>query len=181
MTSPYAQILLLQHLVLGVQDVRGFSSTMCNCADIHSWIDSGQAGVCVHSGQRIHYISLPDSGDTGDLSFKLWNCHCLRQLAIQPRSVALLVMSMCICLFKNKCERLASTGRRGFCECFVSDPAWILQDMLWSVLPGLERGGCHRQPRKSVATAVRLLLFAVGCCIAFAVRPGASSVLDPSP
>lgn len=44
----------------------------------------------------------------------------------------------------------------------------MLQDMLWSVLPGLDMGG-HRQPRKAVATAVRLLLFGVGCCIAFAV------------
>ena len=45
-----------------------------------------------------------------------------------------------------------------------------LQDMLWSVLPWLNRDGLHRQPRKAVATAVRLLLFGVGCCIAFAVR-----------
>ena len=42
--------------------------------------------------------------------------------------------------------------------------------MLWSVLPWLNRDGLHRQPRKAVATAVRLLLFGVGCCIAFAVR-----------
>ncbi|CAK0784981.1 hypothetical protein CVIRNUC_008186 [Coccomyxa viridis] len=44
----------------------------------------------------------------------------------------------------------------------------VIQDMLWSVLPWLNRDGLHRQPRKAVATAVRLLLFGVGCCIAFA-------------
>ncbi|CAL5228951.1 g12183 [Coccomyxa viridis] len=54
----------------------------------------------------------------------------------------------------------------------------VIQDMLWSVLPGLERGGCHRQPRKSVATAVRLLLFAVGCCIAFAAYKVLGNVMS---
>lgn len=47
----------------------------------------------------------------------------------------------------------------------------LVQDMLWSVLPFLENGGGTRQPRRMVATAVRLFLFAAGTCIAFAVSP----------
>ncbi|KAK9907651.1 hypothetical protein WJX75_007699 [Coccomyxa subellipsoidea] len=42
----------------------------------------------------------------------------------------------------------------------------VIQDMLWSVLPFLETG--TRLPRRVVATAVRLILFAAGTCIAFA-------------
>jgi hypothetical protein len=41
--------------------------------------------------------------------------------------------------------------------------------MLWSVLPWMNKDGMQRHPRRSVATAVRLLLFGVGCCIAYAV------------
>ncbi|EIE27286.1 hypothetical protein COCSUDRAFT_45803 [Coccomyxa subellipsoidea C-169] len=44
----------------------------------------------------------------------------------------------------------------------------VIQDMLWSVLLFLENGGGTRQPRRMVATAVRLFLFAAGTCIAFA-------------
>ncbi len=47
------------------------SSTMCVCADNLSWTDSGQAGVCMHSGQCIYYLPMPDPGDTGDLSLPL--------------------------------------------------------------------------------------------------------------
>ena len=45
----------------------------------------------------------------------------------------------------------------------------MIQDMLWSVLPWMNKDGMHRHPRRSVATAVRLLLFGVGCCIAYVV------------
>ena len=48
--------------------------------------------------------------------------------------------------------------------------------MLWSVLPFLENGGGTRLPRRAVATAVRLVLFAAGTCIAFAVSPASFNV-----
>lgn len=44
-----------------------------------------------------------------------------------------------------------------------------MQDMMWSVLPFLEQYGGTRQPRRMVATGVRLLLFVAGTCIAFVV------------
>ncbi|CAL8462945.1 g2479 [Coccomyxa elongata] len=43
----------------------------------------------------------------------------------------------------------------------------VIQDMMWSVLPFLEQYGGTRQPRRMVATGVRLLLFVAGTCIAF--------------
>ena len=49
-----------------------------------------------------------------------------------------------------------------------------LQDMMWSVLPFLEQYGGTRQPRRMVATGVRLLLFVAGTCIAFLVSLSAS-------
>lgn len=44
------------------------------------------------------------------------------------------------------------------------------QDMLWSMLPFMDAAHGVRQPRRAVATAVRLLIFVLGVCIAFMVQ-----------
>ena len=47
----------------------------------------------------------------------------------------------------------------------------VFQDMVVSILPGGQPGSQWRQPRKQVALAIRLSIFAVGGLTAYAVSP----------
>ena len=56
-----------------------------------------------------------------------------------------------------------------------------VQDMLWSMLPFADHAHGVRQPRKAVATGVRLIIFGLGVCIAFMVGLAAFHLHPPFP
>lgn len=63
----------------------------------------------------------------------------------------------------------SSTGVKHcrFCEAALG--MWVWQDMIVSILPGGRQGSGWRQPRKPVALAIRLSIFAVEGLTAYAV------------
>lgn len=67
------------------------------------------------------------------------------------------------------CVKHSSTAVKRCCLREAALGMWVWQDMIVSILPGGRQGSGWHQPRKPVALAIRLAIFAVEGLTAYAV------------